>query len=157
MNERAFAFAAALLVAPCAPMLAPMPAQAQLSNMLSGAMGSTSGGGGLGGLTGMAQPSVGAASPTNLAGLLQYCVQNNYLGGATTGSASAPSTVQQSLLSKFTGSSTPPANDSSYTAGANGDLSTGNGQNVALGGTGLKAQLTQRVCAQVLSHAKSML
>lgn len=148
MNKRSLVLTVALLAAA-------LPAHAQLSNMLSGALGSGGGGSALGGLGG-GVPSVGAASPTNLAGLLQYCVQNNYLGGATD-SGSAPASVQQSLLSKFTGSATPPANDSGYSAGASGDLSTGNGQNVALGGTGLKAQITQRVCAQVLSHAKSML
>ncbi len=156
MNKRSLAFAAALLAAAAAPVAPAAPAaHAQLSNMLSGALGSGSGGGsGLGGLGGV--PSVGAASPTNLAGLLQYCMQNNDLGANGTAAGSVPSTVQQSLLSKFTGSAAPPANDSSYAAGANGDLNTGNGQ-VALGGTGLKAQLTQRVCAEALSHAKSML
>jgi len=126
------------------------PAEAQLSNMMQG------GGGSMQGMMSMgpAVPSVGSASPTNLAGVLQYCVQNNYLGGA---SASSATSAKASLLSKFTGSSTAPSSDSGYSAGSNGLLDTGNGQTTSLGGSGLKAQMTQKVCGMVLSHAQSML
>ncbi len=99
---------------------------------------------------GMGMPSLSAAPPSNVAGLLQYCIQNNYLGGV---SASSASSVRQSLLSKYTGS----ASDSGYASGSNGMLDTGNGNSFSLGGTGLKAQLTQKICAQVLQHAQSML
>ncbi len=136
-------------------------AQAQMSNMLQGAMGgggASSGGGMMGSLgsmgSGMGLPSVGAASPNNLAGLLQYCVQNNYLGGA---SANTASSVQSSLLSKIDGSSTPPADNSGFSSGAAGVLDTGNGQSTTLGGTGIKAQVTQKVCGMVLQHAQSQL
>lgn len=141
-------------------LLAATSAQAQMSNMLQGAMGSaTSGGGGMMGSMGsmgssMGLPSLGAASPNNLAGLLQYCVQNNYLGGA---SANTASSVQSSLLSKIDGSSTPPADNSGFSSGAAGVLDTGNGSSTTLGGTGIKAQLTQKVCSMVLQHAQSQL
>ncbi|WP_366523570.1 DUF2501 domain-containing protein [Acidocella sp.] len=36
-------------------------------------------------------------------------------------------------------------------------LDTGNGNTMSLGGSGLKAQLTQKICDQVLQHAQSML
>ena len=131
-----------------------IPAHAQLSNMLQGAMGSgSSSSSGLGSLGNMSVPSVGAASPNNLAGLLQYCVQNNYLGGNNAGAASS---VKSSLLSKIDGSSTDPTSNPGFTQGSNGVLNTGSNQMI-LGGSGLKAQLTQKVCDQVLSHAKSML
>jgi hypothetical protein len=125
------------------------PARAQMSNMLNGAMGS-----GMSSMGGMSLPSVGAASPTNLAGLLQYCVQNNYLGG---GSAASAGSVKDSLLSKFTGSTAAPASNAGFTSGINGVLDTGNGQSTTLGGTGIQAQVTQKVCGEVLSHAKSLL
>ncbi len=149
MRKTAFIFAAAVL------LIIQAPAEAQLSNMLGGAMRSgSSGGSGLSGLTGMSVPSVGSASPTNLAGLLQYCVRNNYLGGANADTASS---VKDSLLSKFTGSSSDPSSNTGFSSGANGLLNTGNGQNVSLGGGGIKQQITQKVCAQVLQHGQSLL
>ena len=121
------------------------PAQAQLMDRLKGAMGSGENSGSAGGL-----PSVGQASPSNTAGLLQYCVKNNYVSG--NGAAS----VKDSLMSKVTGSGNS-ANDSGFQAGNNGMLSTGNGQSYNLGGGGIKAQIAQKVCDQILQHAKSLL
>ena len=67
-------------------------AHAQLLDQLKGAMGSGQGGGAL------AVPSVNQASPSNIAGVLQYCVQNNYVSG---GSATS---VKDALVGKVTGS-----------------------------------------------------
>ena len=135
-----------------------IPAHAQLSNMLQGAMGSgssgSSGSSGMGSLGNMSVPSVGSASPDNLAGLLQYCVQNNDLGGA---SATSAASVKDSLLSKFTGSSSTPSSDPAYTSGSDGQLQTGSGQTSSLGGSGLKGEATKQVCSMVLSHAKSLI
>jgi hypothetical protein len=116
-------------------------AQAQLMDQLKGATG------GAGGLLGGAMPSVGQAGAGNTAGVLDYCIKNKYLGG---GSASS---VKDSLLGKVTGQS----NDSGYREGSTGILQTGNGQGYSLGGDGIKAQITQKVCDQVLQHAKSFL
>jgi Protein of unknown function (DUF2501) len=130
------------------------PARAQLMDQLKGAAGSAQGGnsngGMLGGLGGGGVPSVGQASPSNTAGVLQYCIQNKYVG------AGGASSVKDSLMRKMTGSGRG-ANDSGYKAGSSGLLQTGNGQNFSLGGDGVKAQLTQKVCDQVLAHAKSLL
>jgi hypothetical protein len=130
-------------------------ANAQMSNMMQGMMGgggSSSGGGMMGGMGGgMGLPSVGSASPNNLAGLLQFCVQNNYLGGTDA------SSVQSSLLSKYDGSAQPPEQNSSFASGASGILNTGNGQSTTLGGSGIKAQITKKVCDMVLKHAQSQL
>ncbi len=132
-------------------LLAGNPVRAQSLDQLKNSLGAGQGApdSGLGGLGG-ALPSVDNASPTNLAGLLQYCVRNNYLSG------DAASSVKDSLLSKVTGSSRG-STDSGFTAGNNGLLETGQGQNFALGGGGMKAQLTHKVCDLVLQHAKSML
>ena len=142
MNRK---FTTVCLAGILAPGLAGAPAKAQLSNMMQ-----NMGGGGMMGGT----PSLSSASPTNLAGVLQYCVQNNYLGGA---SASSAESAKSGLLSKFTGSSEAPSNNSGYSNGASGLLDTGNGKTTSLGGGGLKQQVTHKVCGMVLDHAKSML
>ena len=143
------------LVAVCgAGLLAGTPARAQLLNRLQNAMGSgqASGSGGLGGVGGLGGglPSVNNASPTNLAGIIQYCVRNNYLSGG------AASSVKDSLLGKVTGSRQG-STDSGFRAGNSGSLETGQGQSFGLGGGGIKAQVTRKVCSLVLQRAKSML
>ena len=164
MRKGKFSFAAAAFAA--VGILSAPAAQAQLSGMLQGALGggqsspATPGMGSMGGMgnsmgSGMGMPSLGAAPPTNLAGILQYCIQNNYLGGGV--SPSSASSVQQSLLDKYTGSSSAPESNSGFASGSNGILDTGNGNSMSLGGSGLKAQLTQKICDQVLQHAQSML
>ena len=124
------------------------PVQAQLLDQLKGAVGGGSSGGGTGGLG--ALPSVDQAGAGNTAGVLQYCVRNNYVSGGTA------SSVKDSLLSKVSGSGGG-TNDSGYKAGNNGQLETGNGQSYSLGGSGIKEQVTHKVCDLVLQHAKSLL
>jgi hypothetical protein len=131
------------------------PVRAQLMDQLKGAVGSGQGetnnsGGILGGLGGGGMPSVGQAGPSNTAGVLQYCIQNNYVGD------SSASSVKNSLMSKMTGSGQG-ANDGGFKAGSSGLLQTGNGQGYSLGGDGIKAQVTRKVCDQILQHAKSLL
>ncbi|WP_428483237.1 DUF2501 domain-containing protein [Rhodopila sp.] len=132
--------------------LSAVPAQAQLLNQLKGAAGAGQGGGGgmMGGLGGGALPSVGQAGAGNSAGVLQYCVRNNYMSG------NAASSVKNSLMNKI-GSSGGSSGDSGFNAGDKGILQTGNGQSYSLGGSGIKAQATQKVCDMVLQHAKSLL
>ena len=137
------------LVLACAAVAASgQPAAAQLLDQLKGAAGGAQGtaGSALGG----GLPAVGQASTGNTAGVLQYCIRNNYLSG---GSATS---VQNSLLSKVTGSGQG-TNDSGYRAGSNGVLQTGNGQDYSLSGNGIKQQAAQKVCDMVLQHAKSLL
>ena len=114
-----------------------------------GGGGRSSGAGALGGLGG-GLPSVAQAGPSNTAGVLQYCVRNNYVNGGTAGS------LKNSLMSKVTGSGGSSA-DSGFQAGNKGVLDTGNGNSFSLGGGGLKAQATHKVCDLVLQHAKSLL
>jgi hypothetical protein len=116
-------------------------AQAQIMDQLKGATG------GAGSSLGGGVPSVGQAGAGNTAGVLEYCIKNKYLGSG------GASSVKDSLLGKVTGQS----NDSGYRAGSSGMLQTGNGQSYSLGGDGIKAQMTQTVCDQVLQHAKSLL
>ena len=114
-------------------------ARAQSLNDLSGALGGL--GGGL--------PSVDQASPGNIAGVLQYCVRNNYLGGADKAMGS-------SVLGKLGGSGEG-AEDSGFTAGSKGLLETGGGDTFGLGGGGIQEKITDQVCDLVLKHAQSIL
>src|SRR3954467_10150299 len=61
-----------------------MPAWAQFPGGLGAGQ---SGGNLLGNLSGGGLPSVTQAGPANTAGVLQYCVQNNYLNGGATDAA----------------------------------------------------------------------
>jgi hypothetical protein len=134
------------------PLIPGTPATAQLMDQLKGAVGAGQGGGAggaLGGLTG-GLPSVSQASPSNTAGVLQYCVRNNYVSGG------AASSVKDSIVSKVTGSGQG-ANDSGFKAGNSGLLQTGNGQSFSLSGSGAKADVTHKVCDMALQHAKSLL
>ncbi|HEY4041019.1 MAG TPA: DUF2501 domain-containing protein [Rhodopila sp.] len=144
------------IVAFVALAVSPVPdrsAHAQLMDQLKGAVGSGqegSSGGALGKLGASGVPSVGQAGASNTAGVLQYCIQNKYMGGG------GASSVKDSLMSKLSGSGKSP-NDSGFQEGSHGLLQTGNGQGYSLGGSGIKAQITQKVCDQVLQHAKSLL
>jgi hypothetical protein len=131
--------------------LAALPARAQLLDQLKGAVGGAQGSAS-GGLGGAMPPAVDNASPSNIAGVMQFCIKNNYLGG---GSASS---IKDSLTSKVAGSN--PASNSGYRAGSQGLLQTGGNESYSLGGAGaggLKEQATKKVCDLVLQHAKSLI
>ncbi|AZV39128.1 hypothetical protein CFR75_07475 [Komagataeibacter xylinus] len=115
--------------------------------------------GGLGGLggdassllsgSGMSVPSVSSLAPSNVTGLLGYCVQNNYLQG------NSPSTLLSSLKQKA-GLDT---SSSQYSNGQNGILDTGNGNTFSLASLkgNLKQKVTTKVCNAVLKQGKSLL
>jgi hypothetical protein len=127
-------------------MLLTPAANAQLLNQLQNGLGQGGGGGGLpGGAGGI--PSVGNASIGNLAGVLQYCIQNQFLGG------NGAAAVKDNLLGKVSGGT----RNNEYQSGSNGLLQTGNGENYSLGGGGIKQQITDRICELVMQHAKSLL
>lgn len=125
-------------------------AHAQLGNLLNQS-GNSSAAGELGSLSGMGSglslQSLTSSSTGNVAGVLEYCVKNNYLGGSA-------SSVKDGLMSKLGGSAT---TDSGYTDGAKGILNSGNGKQVDLSGAGLKEQVTKQVCDKILAQGKSLL
>jgi hypothetical protein len=129
-------------------------AHAQLGNLLKqgGGDGSSSSGG-LGNLGGMSSAlsgqSLTSGSTGNVAGVLQFCIKNNYL------SDSSASSVKDSLTSKLTGGS--PSSDSGYADGAKGILKSSSGQQMDLSGGGLKQEVTKQVCDKILAQGKSML
>ena len=129
-------------------------AQAQLGNLLNqGSSGGSSGGlGGLGGIgNALSGQSITSGSASNVAGVLQFCIKNNYISG---GSASS---VKDSLMSKLPGGSSSASSDPGYTDGAKGILSSSNGQQLDLSGGGLKEQATKQICDKILAQGKSML
>ncbi|MGF6573009.1 Protein of unknown function [Paraburkholderia fungorum] len=125
-------------------------AHAQLGNLLNqnGNSGAAGGLGSLSGLTGGSSlQSLTSSSTGNVAGVLQFCVKNNYLDPSA-------SSVKDGLMSKLGGSS---STDSGYTDGAKGILNSGSGKQVDLSGGGLKEQLTKQVCDKILAQGKSLL
>ena len=114
-------------------------AQAQLPGQL-GALGGAAGG----------LPAVGNAGLGNTAGVLQYCMKNNYLSGGDAGS------VSSGLMGQL-GGPAKASHDSGFAAGSSGMLQTGQGQEFSLSGSGIKQQVAQKVCDLVLQHAKSLL
>ena len=98
-------------------------------------------------LLGQGLPNVSSASTSNTAGILSYCVKNNYLNGDTASSAS-------SVLSKLTAKSGVQSS-SGFSAGQQGNLETGNGGMFSVSGMEDKAK--SKLCDMVLQHAQSML
>ena len=136
----------------------PMQAHAQF-DMLKNAVGGGAGGSSAGGLAGSlgglgAAGSLTSGSIGNATGVLQFCINNNYLSGANLSSASD---VKDKLLGKLGTQSGSPAASPGYLDGAKGLLSSPDGKTVDLNGGGLRAQLTRRVCAKILDQAKSFL
>ena len=130
-----------------AATLAPPPVGAQTVAQLSDVLGA--GKSALGGLGGAGLPAVDQASPSNIAGVLEYCLKHKYLGG---GDASAGSSV----LGKLTGSGKA-KDDGAFKAGSSGLLETGGGDTFSLGGSGIQEKVTDQVCDLVLKHAQSLL
>ena len=152
MKVRTYRTAAAgILFAALLPFSA---AHAQLGNLLPGGGSNSSSSGGLGSLGGLGSSLSGSSltsgSTGNVAGVLQFCIKNNYLSG------DSASSVKDSLMSKLPGGSS--TSDSGYTQGSQGILSGSNGKQVDLsGGGGLKEQVTKQVCDKILSQGKSLL
>ncbi|WP_243040477.1 DUF2501 domain-containing protein [Dyella sedimenti] len=131
--------------------------------------------------------SMTSGSMGNVAGLLEYCVKNNYLGG-NSGAAG----IKDQLLGKMGGGSSSdgsgrgssgagdmlgeltgnkhksssgsgnPSSDPGYLNGAKGILQGSNGQTMDLnslggGSSDVKSKLTTKVCDTVLKQGKSFL
>ena len=94
-----------------------------------------------------------SGSMGNVAGILQYCVKNNYLGGD-----SGAAGVASKLLGKTEGGTS----NSDYSSGADGilkgkDGSTTNLSSIGGGNSDLKSKLTTKACDVVLKQGKSFL
>lgn len=133
-------------------------AHAQLMDAVKGQLGGLGQGGAAGsttnasGLGDMSLSSMTSGSMGNVAGVLEFCMKNNYLN------ANAATGVKDKLLGKLSGA-TPEAKktDTGYMAGLGGLLTGKDGQNVDLKGGGLKEELTRKACDQVLKQGKSLM
>lgn len=133
----------------------------QLKDIMGGSGGSSASGaasslGSLGSLGSFGSlSSITSGSTGNVAGIIQYCVQNNYLGDSN---ASSASSVKDQLMGKLSGSGAQPAqSDPDYVNGAKGVLNGSNGQSMDLSMAGLKASVTKKVCQKILDQGKSLL
>ncbi|HUB91487.1 MAG TPA: DUF2501 domain-containing protein [Dyella sp.] len=106
-------------------------------------------GGKMGGLLG-GNSSMSSGSMGNVAGLLQYCVKNNYLGGD-----SGASGIAGKLLGKTQGGSS----NTDYQSGLGGILKGSNGRTTNLadvggGNSDLKSKITTKACDVVLKQGQ---
>lgn len=106
----------------------------------SGASGSSSMLGGLG------LPSIGAGTTSNVAGVLQYCIQNKY--------ATQAAGVKDALLSKV-GLGGKEQQDPGYQSGVKGLLTGSDGSTFNM--AKLKSKVKEKACDYVLDNAKSLL
>lgn len=163
LNHRYLISAAALIAA---PFLA-TGAHAQLMDAVKGQLGgdaaqtgsstgsATQGlGSALGGDSSSALSALGGSASSgtagNAAGVLEFCIKNNYLSG---GDASS---VKDKLVGKL-GGSEKASSDEGYTKGASGVLTGSDGKSLDLSGGGMKEEITRKACDQVLEHGKSFL
>jgi hypothetical protein len=108
------------------------------------------GGSGLSGAASLS--SIASGSIGNAAGIIEYCVKNNYLSG---GNASS---VKDQLIGKMTARGDQPAeNNPDYISGARGIVTGSSGQSVDLSMAGLKDKAVKKVCKKILDQANSML
>lgn len=117
------------------------------SSALGGLLGSSGGAGGL--LSSLGVPAAGTAS--NAAGVLTYCMKNNYLN------PNKAEQVKDQLLGKLglgTQKAEPPK-DEGYLSGLSGMITGGNGQTFSM--DKLKGDLKEKACDFVLDNAKSLL
>jgi hypothetical protein len=102
------------------------------------------------GMAGMASSPMASGSMSNVAGLLQYCIGNNYL------SSDSASSVKDQLMGKLPGGEQ--TGDRGYSDGQKGLLHGSNGNLMDLSsGGGLSADVSKKACDVVLAQAKSFL
>ncbi len=94
---------------------------------------------------GFKMPAIGASTMGNAAGVLQYCVKNNYLGGDA-------ASVKDKLLAKITGQK---QQETGFASGAKGMLKGGDGQ--TLNFKMLSSKVKTKACDFVLKNATSLI
>lgn len=90
-------------------------------------------------------PAIGTDTLGNAAGVLQYCVKNNYLGGDAT-------SVKDKLLGKITGQK---QQQTGFANGAKGLLQGGDGKSLNL--KGLSSKVKEKACDYVLKNASTLI
>jgi hypothetical protein len=93
----------------------------------------------------LAMPEIGSSTMGNTAGVLQYCVKNNYLAGGDAGA------VKDKLLGMVSGQQ---PQQTGYASGAKGLLQGSDGQSFDL--KSVSGKLKTKACDYVLKNAKSL-
>jgi hypothetical protein len=106
--------------------------------------GGSSSGSALGNL-GFKMPSIGSSTIGSAAGVLQYCVKNNYLGGDA-------AAVKDKLLAKITGQK---QQEKNFESGAKGLLKGGDGKTLNM--KILSSKVKEKACDYVLKNATSLI
>ncbi len=127
-------FLAVALVAACASSQAN-----DLMDGLKNQLGNSGGGSSPG------MPSLGRGSIGSAAGVIQYCVQNNYLAGGADG-------IKDRLMEKFTGQK---KQEASFADGAKGFLKGDGGKSFNM--NALSGKLKTRACDYVLKSGTKLL
>jgi len=126
-------------------------ATAQLGDVLKNPMGSMAGAESTtGGLGDLSLQSLTSGSTGNVAGLLDFCIKNNYLG------AGGAESIKDKLMDKLGGPSKA-SSDSGFASGSRGILQNSHGKTLDLSGSGLKATATEQVCEKILAQGKALL
>ena len=115
-------------------------AQSDLLGKLKDQAGSS-----LGENLGFKMPAIGSSTVGNAAGVLQYCVKNNYLGGDA-------ASVKDKLLAKITGQK---QQETGFASGAKGLLKGGDGK--SLNFKLLSSKVKTKACDYVLKNATSLI
>ncbi|MET3495856.1 DUF2501 domain-containing protein [Variovorax boronicumulans] len=106
--------------------------------------GSQDGNSALGNL-GFKMPAIGSSTIGSAAGVLQYCIKNNYLGGDA-------ASVKDKLLAKITGQK---QQEKNFQTGAKGLLMGGDGK--SLNFKLLTSKVKEKACDYVLKNATSLI
>ncbi|KLN56322.1 DUF2501 domain-containing protein [Variovorax paradoxus] len=119
-------------------------AQSDLLGKFKDQMGSSGSGSALGENLGFKMPAIGSSTMGNAAGVLQYCVKNNYLGGDA-------ASVKDKLMAKITGQK---QQETGFASGAKGLLKGGDGKTLNL--KMLSSKVKEKACDYVLKNASSL-
>ncbi|MCR6474985.1 DUF2501 domain-containing protein [Variovorax sp. ZS18.2.2] len=94
---------------------------------------------------GFKMPAIGSSTVGNAAGVLQYCIKNNYLGGDA-------ASVKDKLLAKITGQK---QQETGFASGAKGLLKGGDGKSLNM--KMLSSKVKEKACDYVLKNATSLI
>lgn len=99
--------------------------------------------------SGLGLPAIGSGTSSNVAGVLEYCVKNNYLNPANAQG------VKDKLLGKIGLGGGQAEQDSGYQQGLGGVLKGSDGSSFSL--DRVKGNLKEKACDYVLDNAKSFI
>jgi hypothetical protein len=102
--------------------------------------------------------SITSGSTGNVAGIIEYCMKNNYLNADNASSVGNASSVRNQLMGRMTaGGDQAAESNPDYISGAKGIVTGSGGQSVDLSMAGLKDKAVKKVCEKILDQGKSLL